>query len=275
MPATADRQLAPVAGEQHGHDAAGGHGAIQRNLTRRRSPRDGPGVVRRPGEQRLRDPVPDVAQRHVAEVLRIRFAGQPVLLRPEHGGCDAARRQGRRYEKQPFIAVELVREAELAQLRAERQHASRQSGESDLQNGRAQVPGLAGRRVDRRRGDAADEQRNPAGEAPQRVAVVLVPEFRGRHHEAGREHVHQVQVVGDQQSRGGRLRPRGSRSGLEERVRRHSPFLAPQRLGIPRQDPRQLEPALRHQSGGSPPSRNAGAAAPSPVRKVRSSSTLP
>ena len=194
---------------------------MQRNRTFRRSPRRRPGVARRPGEQRLPDPAPDVAQRHVSEVVRVRLAGRAVLPGPEQDGFDPARRQGRGRQEQPFAAVELVREADLARLGAERQHASRQTGQSDLENDGPQMPGLAGRRGDRLFGDAADEQRNPAGKAPQRVPVVLVPEPRGRHHEAGREHVQQVQVVGDQQSRRGRLRPRGSRSGLEERFRRH------------------------------------------------------
>ena len=53
-------------------------------------------------------------------------------------------------------------------------------------------------------GGLVDEQRDPAWEALQGIPIVLLPEPGGRHHQTGREHVHQVEVIGHQESPLGR-----------------------------------------------------------------------
>ena len=189
-----------------------------------------PGGVRRLGEQGPLRSELELLERHVAEVLRIRFTCPFFFGRRKDDRLDPGNGQRRGDQEQALGPVEPVREMPLPRtVFADCRHVARQPGEVDLDNDRPEVLRLPRTRFDRFPGRLADEQGDPAGEAFEGVAVVLAAEPGGRHHQTRREHVHQVQVVGDEQPRTGRLR-RSRPVRRREHVRDgHSQLLASQR----------------------------------------------
>ena len=236
-PARANRLLAQVGeAQQHGHDPADGEGALQGGLPPRRplAGRRRPRSLRSLGEQRpvrLARAAPEVRERNVAELLRVSLAGPFVLCRLEQDRLDPGGGERRGHEEHALGSVEPAREVQLPlrSVLADGGQPARHPGEIDPDDDGLEVLRLPGDRLDRALRRLVEEDRDPARAAFEGVPVVLAPEPGGGHHEPRREHVHEVQVVGDEEPRTGRLR-RGGLARRSEHVRgSHSRLLCSRR----------------------------------------------
>ena len=234
-PARANRLLAQVGeAQQNGHDPAGREGALQRRGSLRGAFTGRPGGVRGLGEQRLVRPARaafEVRERNVAEVLRVSLAGSLVFYRLEQDRLDPGGGERRGHEEHALGSVEPAREVQipLRSVLADRGQPARHPGEVDPDDDGLEVLRLPGDRLDRALRRLVEEDRDPARAAFEGVPVVLAPEPGGGHHEPRREHVHEVQVVGDEEPRTGRLR-RGGLARRSEHVRgSHSRLLCSRR----------------------------------------------
>ena len=199
---------------QHGQHAADGLGRPERRraLGRhvRRRPRRSRGEARALAVgARL-----EVRQGHVAVIRRVGPARLRVIERPEPDLLDRRRRQRRGHENQRRTA-HLVRPAALLDAARHRNH--HRAGaipQRDDHLARLEVGRLRDGVVDGGPAGTAGEQRYPARAALEGVAVVLPAEAAPRQQQAGREHVEQVEVIGDQTA------PFGDRAERARRRRR-------------------------------------------------------